>query len=123
MGRSPLNTSPQLNAAAVQHSIDMACNDYADHVDSQNMNWFQRINAQGYNYTTARENIYNGDPTFGGTPQGAMNFWQNSTVHLLNMLATDVTNIGIGFVLFPDRKPSDNTYSGYYTVDFASPKP
>jgi uncharacterized protein YkwD len=87
------------------------------------MDWFGRIKTQGYPYTTARENIYNGDPTFGGTPQGAMDWWKNSFTHLQNMLATDITDIGIGFVLFPDRKAADNTYSGYYTVDFASPKP
>ena len=31
-------------------------------------------------------------------------------------------DLSIGYVLSPDRKPSDSTYPGYYTAIFASPR-
>ena len=78
--------------------------------------WYERIGAQGYAYSKAFENVYVGNPAYGGTPQTAMNWWMNSTVHRDNILNPDVTQIGIAYA-YTDT----SDYGGYYTVDFATP--
>jgi uncharacterized protein YkwD len=116
-GLNPLNMQPQLSNAAYSHSNDMACNDFVDHSGSDASSWYDRVSAQGYaNYNSARENIYVGDPEFGGTPQGAFTWWMNSQVHRDNILNPDVVEIGIGYSYNPN-----SSYGGYYTVVFARP--
>ncbi len=115
-GLNPLTLQYQLSAAAFAHSQDMACKDFIDHVGSDRSTWYDRIKAQGYSYAYASENIYVGDPAFGGTPDGAFTWWMNSEVHRKNILSTKVTEIGIGYAY---RQGS--TYGGYYTLNFARP--
>jgi uncharacterized protein YkwD len=115
-GLAPLSLQNQLNSAAQVHSQDMACHDFVDHVGSDGSNWFTRIKAQGYGYAYASENIYVGDPTFGGTPQGAFDWWMNSPIHRANILSSKITQIGIGYAYL-----AGSTYGGYYTMDFAKP--
>lgn len=116
-GLKPLELQGQLSAAALSHSMDMACNNFVGHIGSDGLLWYNRISAQGYaNYNSARENIYVGNPDFGGTPQGAFDWWMNSQVHRDNILYPDVSQVGIGYVFDPA-----STYGGYYTVDFARP--
>jgi uncharacterized protein YkwD len=116
-GLSGLTLNEQLSAAALEHSRDMACVDYIDHTGSDGSTWYDRVAAQGYaNYSSARENIYVGDPSYGGTPDGAFTWWMNSQVHRDNILFADVSEIGIGYVFNPD-----SSYGGYYTVVFARP--
>jgi uncharacterized protein YkwD len=121
-GLGTLALNDHLSAASVVHDTDMACHDFLAHQGTDGLDWFGRIKNQGYNYAIALENIYNGDPNYGGTPQGAVKWWINSAVHRGNMINPDVTQIGIAYVLAPDRKPSDVTYPGYYTTVFASPR-
>lgn len=111
-----LTLQSQLSAAAFAHSQDMGCNDFIDHTGSDGSSWATRIQAQGYAYSYASENIYVGDPDFGGTPQGAFNWWMNSDVHRKNILSTKVTEIGIGYAFV-----ANSTYKGYYTLNFARP--
>ena len=116
-GLPALTLSSQLSAAALEHSRDMACADYVDHTGSDGSTWYDRVAAQGYaNYSSARENIYVGDPSFGGTPDGAYTWWMNSQVHRDNILYETVSEIGIGYVFY-----SGSTYGGYYTVVFSRP--
>jgi len=115
-GLNPLQLSSKLSAAAYAHSADMACNNYVDHAGSDGSTWYTRIKAAGYNYSYATENIYVGNPAFGGTPQGAFDWWMNSQVHRDNILSTRVTEIGIGYAY-----DASSTYGGYYTLDFAKP--
>jgi uncharacterized protein YkwD len=121
-GLNTLTMNDLLTAASVNHSTDMACHDFSDHPGTDGLDWFGRLQNQGYDYALALENIYNGDPLYGGTPQGALKWWISSANHRTNMLNPDITQIGIGYVLAPGRKPSDRTYSGYYTTLFASPR-
>ena len=112
----PLTLQSQLSAAAVVHSVDMACNNFIDHTGSDGSSWFTRIQAQGYAYSYASENIYVGDPSFGGDAQGAFTWWMNSQVHRDNILSKKITQIGIGYAYFSGSK-----FGGYYTLDFARP--
>lgn len=114
-----LSRPSQLDAAAMDYSLDMACNnrvDFTRHTDSQGGRWYERIAAQGYAYSKAFENVYTGNPQYGGTAQGAINWWMNSQIHRDNILNPDVTQIGIAYA-YTDT----SDYGGYYTVDFATP--
>jgi hypothetical protein len=66
-GLGSLNLNEKLSASALVHSTDMACNNFVDHSGSNGSSWYDRINAQGYVFTSATENIYVGNPQFGGT--------------------------------------------------------
>ncbi|MDR3575955.1 MAG: NBR1-Ig-like domain-containing protein [Anaerolineaceae bacterium] len=112
----PLKLNNKLSAAAYLHSSDMACNNYVDHTGSDGSTWFTRIQAEKYTYSYASENIYVGNPAFGGTPQGAFTWWMNSQIHRDNILSIKVSDIGIGYAFY---QASD--YGGYYTLDFAKP--
>jgi uncharacterized protein YkwD len=118
-GLNALTRQPQLDAAARTYSLDMACNnrvDFTRHTDSQGGRWYERIAAQGYAYSKAFENVYSGNPAYGGTAQTAMNWWMNSPIHRDNILNPDVSEIGIAYA-YTDT----SDYGGYYTVDFAAP--
>ena len=111
-----LTLDDRLSAAAFAHSSDMACQDFVDHTGSDGSNWKDRIQAAGYSFSYATENIYVGDPAFGGDAQGAFNWWMNSQIHRDNILSTKVTQIGIGYAY-----STNSTYKGNYTLDFAKP--
>ena len=116
-GLGPLTISAQLSAAAQSHSQDMACNNFVDHHGSNGATWQDRAADQGYsNAASAHENIYVGNPSFGGTPDGAFTWWMNSAVHRANILSPDVSEIGIGYAYNPN-----SDYGGYYTTVFARP--
>ena len=116
-GLGALTLRGELSAAALQHSTDMTCNDYVSHVGSDGSSWYDRAAAQGYaNAATARENLYVGDPAFGGTAQGAFDWWMNSAIHRDNILYPDVTEIGIAYVYNPNSE-----YKGYYVMLVARP--
>jgi uncharacterized protein YkwD len=116
-GLKALKLSDKLSAAALAHSIDMACNDFISHDGSDGSTWYDRVKAQGVaNYTSTRENIYVGNPAFGGDAQGAFTWWMNSKIHHDNILYPTVTEVGIAYVY-----TASSTYGGYYTLDLARP--
>jgi uncharacterized protein YkwD len=116
-GVAPLTSQNQLAQAALVHSTDMACQDYVDHIGSDGSRYYDRILAQGYSYAAASENIYVGDPAFGGTPEGAFEWWMNSDIHRRTILNPKYTQAGVAYVY-----RAGSTYGGYYTVEFAVPK-
>lgn len=118
-GLAPLALNGQLTAAARIHSRDVACNGFASdpHRGSDGSSFYDRVRAQGYgNYRSARENMYMGPPEFGGTPDGAFNWWWNSQIHHDNILFSSVTQIGIAYAY-----SATSQYGGYYVVIFAAP--
>jgi len=115
-GLPPLTQNSQLSAAALAHSTDMACNDFVGHSGSDGSHWTDRISVQGYSFSYATENIYVGFPDFGGTPDGAFEWWMNSQVHRDNILDPKVSEIGVGYVF-----NGSSSYGGYYTINFAQP--
>lgn len=113
-GLEPLTLNNQLSAAALAQSMDMACNNFVSHTGSDGSTWYTRVTAVGYsNPASARENIYVGNPAFGGTAQGAFTWWMNSQIHRDNILFENVTEIGIAYVYNPGSE-----YGGYYTTVF-----
>ncbi|MFN2233592.1 MAG: NBR1-Ig-like domain-containing protein [Anaerolineales bacterium] len=110
----PLEIRSELTSSALAHSTDMACNDFVGHSGSDGSLWTDRILVQGYSPSYATENIYVGFPEFGGTPEGAFDWWMNSQVHRDNILDPKVSEIGVGYV-YADQ----SSYGGYYTINFA----
>lgn len=116
-GLAALAPNPALAAAAVRHSMDMACANYMGHDGSDGSTWYSRVAAEGYaNFNSARENVYAGPPAFGGTPDGAMGWWLNSQVHRNNILNANVSEIGVGYVFRASAQ-----FGGYYTTVLARP--
>ncbi len=115
-GLPALAENPLLDAAALAHSIDMACNNHSSHTGTDGSSWPDRIAAQGYAAALALENVYAGDPTFGGTPRGAVDWWLGSPVHLANILNPNVTEIGVGYAASESAE-----YKGRFTAVFARP--
>ena len=116
-GLKTLVLEDRLSAAAQEHSADMACNDFISHTGSDGSLWYQRVSAQGYaNSNSARENIYVGNPAFGGDAQGAFDWWMNSQIHRDNILNNGVTQIGIAYAYY-----ASSSYGGYYTLVLARP--
>jgi uncharacterized protein YkwD len=116
-GLASLELQSQLSTAALGHSRDMACEGFVDHDGSDGSTWYDRVTAQGYtNSASARENIYVGDPAYGGTPKGAFNWWMNSQVHRDNILNANVSQVGIAYVYL-----KGSPYGGYYTLLVARP--
>ncbi len=91
----PLNFTPQLTAAAQQHTNDMAAFRYTAHAGSDNSLPAERLLQAGYSAG------YAGEATAWGFehPYQAVEFWVNSPAHrriILNQYATDV---GVGFTV------------------------
>lgn len=115
-GLKTLALNSLLSKAALNHSADMACQDFVGHNGSDGSTWYTRIEDLGLAYTSASENIYVGNPSFGGTPQGAFEWWMNSQVHRDNILDSSFTRIGVGCVY-----SAASSYGGYYTLVFSRP--
>lgn len=115
-GLPALTLDDGLSTAARLHSRDMACNNFVEHYGSDGSTWYGRVQAQKIHYKDASENIYAGSPEFGGTAQGAFNWWMNSQIHRDNILNPRSTRIGIGYTYY-----DASDYKGYYTLDFIIP--
>lgn len=106
----------QLQAAARIHSTDMACNGFFSHTGSDGSKEEDRVDAQGYAWTSVEENIYATGDTTRGAPQLAFNFWMASAPNRANILHDELTDIGIGYIHEPD-----SPFGGYFSVVFARP--
>lgn len=115
-GLPALRVDEQLSLAALDHTLDMSCNNFVEHYGTDGSTWFTRIQARGYSYAAAYENVAAGNPAFGGSPEWVVQtLWMNSQVHRDNILNPAVTDIGVGFLLNSSAK-----FVGYTTVNFAS---
>lgn len=114
-GLAALKANPLLGAAALEHSMDMSCNNFVDHYGSDGSTWFTRVKNQGYGYRYTSENIASGNPAFGGNASWVVESnWMNSQVHRDNILNPNITEIGVAYVFNPNT-----AWGGYTTVDFA----
>lgn len=103
----------QLQTAARNHSTDMACNGIFGHEGSDGSTVWMRVAAQGYSASWVGENIFAGGSA---TPLSAFSWWMNSEPHRNNLLHSNFTEIGIGYIYEPD-----SPYKGYFTAVFARP--
>jgi len=111
-GLSALSSQSQLTSAARIHSADMACNDFFSHNSPTTGSPYDRITAQGYDFSWAGENIAAGYTS----PASMVESWMNSPGHRANILNENYIHIGIGYAYW-----GDSTYGSYWTAVFASP--
>ena len=105
----PLCENAKLNAAAQLHSNYQAANKIMTHNEPAPLtNPQDRMQAQGFNWQAAAENVAYGQTT----ESQVMIAWMNSAGHRANILGSYVY-FGSGYTL-------DNTGSAYWTQDFGS---
>ncbi|CAH0514467.1 unnamed protein product [Peronospora belbahrii] len=89
-GLGPLTIDNRLVAAALQHSQDQANNCKMTHVGSSRSKVGYRIQAQGYRFATAAENVAAGQKTV----EQVIISWWNSPGHRANLLNRNVKSVG-----------------------------
>jgi uncharacterized protein YkwD len=94
-GLPPLQANQYLAQAALAHSRAMANEGFFDHRNPRdNSEVGVRAERAGYNWTFIGENIALGSPT----PQRVVARWMNSPGHRGNILDSDFTEIGVGYI-------------------------
>ncbi len=91
-GRTPLTLSEKLDKAADKYANLMANKNILSHT-LNNSTIGSRTTAEGYIWNSVRENIAKGYTT----PEQVVGAWINSQGHRNNMLATDITHMGLGY--------------------------
>ena len=117
-GLPPLNRNGSLSAAALSHSIDMACHSSIRHDGSDGSTINGRMAAYGYKYSYWNEAIYAQPPEYGGNAQAAVDWWLNDPPHRVIILSPDAKDIGAGYAYVAGSK-----LGGYFTIDVGSPAP
>jgi uncharacterized protein YkwD len=111
-----LTMNSMLVTAAQGHSQDMADQDFFSHTGSNGSSPWDRMEAAGYDYSTAGENIAAGQET----PEEVMTSWMNSQGHRDNILNCDFEEIGVGYV-YLENDTGDTNYHHYWTQVFGAP--
>jgi len=107
-GLKPLKLNSTLTKSAQAKSQDMHDKKYFDHNSPTYGTPFQMMNKFGYKYSYAGENIAMGQKT----PKEVMTAWMNSAGHKANILNSNYTEIGIGYV----------ADGNYWTQQFGKPQ-
>lgn len=104
-GLSALNLNNQLIGAAQSKAAHMIANDYWSHVAPDGSTPWTFINASGYSYLKAGENL-----AFGfADSAGVVNGWMNSPSHRANMMDPKYVDVGFGFQNGEDYQGGKNT--------------
>lgn len=93
-GLSPLSLNAQLNGAALNKANHMFANDYWAHIAPDGMTPWNFIDASGYVYLTAGENLALHYTTSDGVIKG----WMASPTHQANVLHSSYTDVGYAVV-------------------------
>lgn len=92
-GQSALSLNSKLNSAAQAKANDMVARNYWSHNTPDGQEPWIFIDATGYSYTKAGENLAYGFLDSDSTVNG----WMNSPSHKANMLDSSFTDVGFGF--------------------------
>ena len=112
---------PQLTAAAYGHAKAMAEKDFFSHNSKNGAHFTKRIDAQGYRWADAAENIGMG---YASAAQ-IFDSWMASAGHRRNILDGRQSEAGIAMVYQKDDKPLKGqkfTAHYYWVAVFARPK-
>ncbi|HET6585815.1 MAG TPA: CAP domain-containing protein [Nannocystaceae bacterium] len=107
---TPLTMNPMLRCSARKHSADMAARNFFDHDNPDGEDPFARMEAAGYSFQAAGENIAGGYPDAAGT----MMQWMESDGHCSNIMNPGFTEIGVGY-------SSGGQYGTLWTQNFGTP--
>ena len=108
-GKSMLTWNESVAEVARKHSKDMAVRNFFDHTNPSGYTPFDRLLADGINYSLAAENIAAGYTNAFSVHSG----WVNSPGHRDNLLRS-INELGIGVYFGGD-------YFNYYTQNFITP--
>lgn len=106
----PLRWEARLAAAAQNHSESMATGGYFDHVDLAGQTPFMRMNALGYVFSVAAENISAGK----SVPEEVVAWWLQSAGHCANLMNPTFVETGVGYATAWDA------YVHYWTQTFGT---
>lgn len=120
-GVSSLSLNSKLNQAAQDKATDMRNRNYWSHNTPDGQEPWVFIDAVGYVYTKAGENLAYGYPTSDATVTG----WMNSPSHKANMLDPTFTEVGFGFINSENFNESGNQtiVVAMYAKPYSSPQP
>jgi len=124
-GVTPLVRNGLLTTVARAHSLDMKERDFFSHTNPDRLTPFQRMDAAGYSYRSAAENIAaSSSYTLASNPDEVgrhlvQDLWMNSRGHRETLISPKYTEIGIGVVYDPDKSASP--YGFIATQDFGRP--
>lgn len=97
-GQAALRGNPQLDAAAQAKAQDMANQNYWSHITPDTQTPWRFIDATGYNYQKAGENLAYGF----STSQEVITGWMSSPTHKANVLDSQYQDVGFGIVNSPN---------------------
>lgn len=101
-GLASFQLDPTLVAIARQRAQDMAAKAYFSHTSPSGETAFSLMNAAGYDYSLAGENIARNNYADGQTVSVAMTGFMGSSAHRANILNGGFRRIGIGMALGND---------------------
>ncbi|WP_430789784.1 CAP domain-containing protein [Virgibacillus flavescens] len=93
-GLSGLKEDASLSRVAELKSRDMVNNNYFSHTSPTYGSPFDMMSEFGVSYNAAGENIAHGQQT----PEQVVNAWMGSEGHRANILNSDFTHIGVGYI-------------------------
>jgi uncharacterized protein YkwD len=114
-GVAPLRLNAELNAASLNHSKNMALQDFFSHTGKDGSSAGDRMRQVGYTSNAWGENIAAGY----ATPEQVVQGWINSPGHRANMLNPSFTELGVGYYYLASDTGSVN-YNSYWTQNFGS---
>lgn len=107
-----LTYSCEIQPAAMEHSVDMATNNFFSHTGSDGLRVAQRVTATGYDWAVVGENIAAGYSTVDSVMDG----WLNSEGHCKNIMDPRFEHFAVVRV---DTNQAD--YPNYWTQVFGDP--
>ncbi|RLN94383.1 hypothetical protein BBJ28_00008425 [Nothophytophthora sp. Chile5] len=107
-----LTIDDRLTVAAALHSQDQASHCEVTHTGWDGLHSWDRVKAQGYDYSVTAENVAGGQKTV----DDVMTSWWNSAGHRANILNGDLVNVGFALA----SNPNCSNYVTYWTQDFGS---
>ncbi|MCL3836451.1 CAP domain-containing protein [Aeromicrobium duanguangcaii] len=110
--RGPLRLNARLTKSAQAHGADMAAHGYFSHTGRNGSTLRDRVEAQGYSWSTIGENIAAGDPS----AEAVVARWIKSAGHCRNIMAAGFTELGVGYVTSKDK------YGTYWVQNFGTPR-
>ena len=116
-GCRPLKMDPALNAAAQEHSLDMARYHSVSHTGTDGSRPGDRMTRAGYGWSKAAENVAAGY----ASPESVVNGWMKSPGHRANILDCSFRDAGVGYDYLVIEADSGD-YAYYWTMVFASPQ-
>lgn len=105
-----VNWNDQLFSAAAVHSMDMADHNYFSHRSLKGARALERVDAQGYKWSSVGENIAAGNTDVPGVMQN----WLNSPEHCKAIMEPGYADIAVACMARPGT-----TYGTYWTMVLA----